>query len=180
MEVNQAGKGTMPGSGKGPSVSTTQGSTSRDLARYGTLPARGLFDHAISLRRYINFIMREAVLPSLPPPSPHDRHVREAKKQLERKGPRRWRRWVRLRGLHHAHGGGWADPPPDDEEQAYRHDQVWHLVRLRGRVVHPFSRSIGGVIGTGLFLGTATSLQSGGPIGLLLGYLVVGSVCYSV
>ncbi|KAI0824226.1 amino acid permease [Trametes gibbosa] len=40
--------------------------------------------------------------------------------------------------------------------------------------------SIGGVIGTGLFLGTATSLQSGGPIGLLLGYAVVGTVCYSV
>ncbi|OCH89957.1 amino acid permease [Obba rivulosa] len=40
--------------------------------------------------------------------------------------------------------------------------------------------SIGGVIGTGLFLGTATSLQNGGPIGLLLGYAVVGSVCYAV
>ncbi|CEL56780.1 Dicarboxylic amino acid permease OS=Saccharomyces cerevisiae (strain ATCC 204508 / S288c) GN=DIP5 PE=1 SV=1 [Rhizoctonia solani AG-1 IB] len=40
--------------------------------------------------------------------------------------------------------------------------------------------SIGGVIGTGLFLGTAGSLASGGPIGLLLGYIVVGSICYSV
>ncbi|KAI0307842.1 amino acid permease [Multifurca ochricompacta] len=40
--------------------------------------------------------------------------------------------------------------------------------------------SIGGVIGTGLFLGTANSLQAGGPVGLLLGYLVVGSICYSV
>ncbi|KDN39184.1 hypothetical protein RSAG8_08955, partial [Rhizoctonia solani AG-8 WAC10335] len=40
--------------------------------------------------------------------------------------------------------------------------------------------SIGGVIGTGLFLGTANSLRTGGPIGLLLGYIVVGSVCYSV
>ncbi|KAJ7507445.1 amino acid permease [Mycena galericulata] len=38
--------------------------------------------------------------------------------------------------------------------------------------------SIGGVIGTGLFLGTA--LQNGGPIGLLLGYLAVGSITYSV
>ena len=37
-----------------------------------------------------------------------------------------------------------------------------------------------GVIGTGLFLGTATSLAAGGPIGLLLGYMTVGSVCYSV
>ncbi|KAG9106465.1 hypothetical protein FRC07_008817 [Ceratobasidium sp. 392] len=40
--------------------------------------------------------------------------------------------------------------------------------------------SIGGVIGTGLFLGTATSLRHGGPIGLLLGYAAVGSICYSV
>ncbi|KAJ7774202.1 amino acid permease [Mycena maculata] len=40
--------------------------------------------------------------------------------------------------------------------------------------------SIGGVIGTGLFLGTATSLKNGGPIGLLLGYLAVGSITYSV
>ncbi|KIJ55957.1 hypothetical protein M422DRAFT_198811 [Sphaerobolus stellatus SS14] len=40
--------------------------------------------------------------------------------------------------------------------------------------------SIGGVIGTGLFLGTATSLASGGPGGLLLGYTVVSSVCVGV
>jgi len=40
--------------------------------------------------------------------------------------------------------------------------------------------SIGGVIGTGLFLGTATALQEGGPIGLLLGYIAMGTICYSV
>ncbi|KAF8464510.1 amino acid permease-domain-containing protein [Gautieria morchelliformis] len=40
--------------------------------------------------------------------------------------------------------------------------------------------SIGGVIGTGLFLGTASSLASGGPGGLLLGYLIVSSVCVGV
>ncbi|KZT66151.1 hypothetical protein DAEQUDRAFT_482566 [Daedalea quercina L-15889] len=40
--------------------------------------------------------------------------------------------------------------------------------------------SIGGVIGTGLFLGTANSLKSGGPVGLLLGYTMVGTICYSV
>lgn len=40
--------------------------------------------------------------------------------------------------------------------------------------------SIGGVIGTGLFLGTAGSLASGGPLGLLLGYLIVSSACISV
>jgi amino acid transporter len=46
--------------------------------------------------------------------------------------------------------------------------------------MHTFIYSIGGVIGTGLFLGTANSLQVGGPIGLLLAYLAVGTICYSV
>ncbi|KNZ73488.1 Lysine-specific permease [Termitomyces sp. J132] len=48
--------------------------------------------------------------------------------------------------------------------------------------------SIGGVIGTGLFLGTATGLKNGGPLGMIritpyrlwLGYIVMGSICYSV
>ena len=37
-----------------------------------------------------------------------------------------------------------------------------------------------GVIGTGLFLSTATGLANGGPLGLLLSYCVVGSICYSI
>lgn len=40
--------------------------------------------------------------------------------------------------------------------------------------------SIGGVIGTGLFLGTANALRNGGPVGLILGYAAVGTICYSV
>jgi amino acid transporter len=40
--------------------------------------------------------------------------------------------------------------------------------------------SIGGVIGTGLFLGTATALMEGGPVGLLLGYTFMGTMCYCV
>lgn len=39
--------------------------------------------------------------------------------------------------------------------------------------------SIGSVIGTGLFLGSASSLMNGGPVGLLLGYLFVGSICFA-
>ena len=38
------------------------------------------------------------------------------------------------------------------------------------------SKSPLGVIGTGLFLGTAGSLRSGGPIGLLLGYIVLSGI----
>ncbi|KAH7924877.1 hypothetical protein BV22DRAFT_1119908 [Leucogyrophana mollusca] len=38
--------------------------------------------------------------------------------------------------------------------------------------------SIGGVIGTGLFLGTANALRHGGPVGLLLGYGIMGSIIF--
>lgn len=40
--------------------------------------------------------------------------------------------------------------------------------------------AIGGVIGTGLFLGTASNLQNGGPAGLLIGYLIMASLLFSV
>lgn len=70
-----------------------------------------------------------------------------------------------------------------------------HLVRqLKNR--HIAMISIGGVIGTGryspsyschlitpargLFLGTGGSLANGGPVGLLLGYMTMGTICYSV
>ncbi|KAH7920395.1 hypothetical protein BV22DRAFT_1050370 [Leucogyrophana mollusca] len=39
---------------------------------------------------------------------------------------------------------------------------------------------IGGVIGTGLFLGSATALKAGGPLGILLGYSFIGSICFCV
>ncbi|KAG0146664.1 hypothetical protein CROQUDRAFT_44027 [Cronartium quercuum f. sp. fusiforme G11] len=38
--------------------------------------------------------------------------------------------------------------------------------------------AIGGTIGTGLFLGIGNALEKGGPLGLLLGYIVVGTVIY--
>jgi len=40
--------------------------------------------------------------------------------------------------------------------------------------------SIGGVIGTGLFVGTANSLANGGPVGLLLGYVTMGTIVMAV
>ncbi|KAF4633767.1 hypothetical protein G7Y89_g4355 [Cudoniella acicularis] len=40
--------------------------------------------------------------------------------------------------------------------------------------------AIGGVIGTGLFLGTAGDLENGGPAGLLIGYCIMASLLYSV
>ncbi|KIP02974.1 hypothetical protein PHLGIDRAFT_130425 [Phlebiopsis gigantea 11061_1 CR5-6] len=38
--------------------------------------------------------------------------------------------------------------------------------------------SIGGVIGTGLFLGSGAALHNGGPVGALLGYMIIGTVVY--
>ncbi|KAI0747493.1 amino acid transporter [Fomes fomentarius] len=38
--------------------------------------------------------------------------------------------------------------------------------------------SIGGVIGTGLFVGSADALRYGGPVGAFLGYSIVGTVVY--
>ncbi|KAI4735791.1 dicarboxylic amino acid permease [Aureobasidium sp. EXF-12298] len=40
--------------------------------------------------------------------------------------------------------------------------------------------AIGGVIGTGLFLGTGSDLAHGGPAGLLIGYCVMASLLFSV
>ncbi|ORY58729.1 amino acid permease/ SLC12A domain-containing protein [Pseudomassariella vexata] len=40
--------------------------------------------------------------------------------------------------------------------------------------------AIGGTIGTGLFIGTGSALASGGPVGLLIAFLFVGSIVYSV
>ncbi|GBE80532.1 amino acid permease [Sparassis latifolia] len=65
----------------------------------------------------------------------------------------------------------------DSEAHAYAVPQEPGLHRaMKNR--HIAMISIGGVIGTGLFLGTAGSLSNGGPVGLLLGYLIIGSLCY--
>ncbi|KAI9567928.1 amino acid permease [Boletus coccyginus] len=49
--------------------------------------------------------------------------------------------------------------------------------KLKNR--HVAMISIGGVIGTGLFLGTASSLMNGGPLGILLGYAFIGTICFA-
>ncbi|KAF7301538.1 Amino acid permease [Mycena indigotica] len=60
-----------------------------------------------------------------------------------------------------------------------------HKLKRQLKNRHIAMISIGGVIGTGLFLGSANALRHGGPVGLvhsprLLGYLAVGSITYSV
>jgi L-asparagine transporter-like permease len=39
--------------------------------------------------------------------------------------------------------------------------------------------SIGGVIGTCLFFGAAASLGDAGPLGILLAYLFIGTICFA-
>jgi len=58
---------------------------------------------------------------------------------------------------------------PDNELGSFRSDHIGEgkLVRqLKSR--HVAMMSIGGAIGTGLFLTTATSLSEGGPIGTVI------------
>ncbi|KAI8065915.1 amino acid permease, partial [Gongronella butleri] len=59
---------------------------------------------------------------------------------------------------------------PNDPNSLHRQLKNRHIAMI----------SIGGVIGTGLFLNTATSLSNGGPAGLLLGYCVMGTIVFSV
>ncbi|KAF9788247.1 amino acid transporter [Thelephora terrestris] len=70
-----------------------------------------------------------------------------------------------------------ANTDPNVEKELVSPDSELHR-GLKNR--HAQMISIGGVIGTGLFLGTAKSLAAGGPLGLLLGYLIVSSACVSV
>ncbi|BGO93492.1 hypothetical protein NBRC10512v2_005801 [Rhodotorula toruloides] len=53
-------------------------------------------------------------------------------------------------------------------------------LRRQLRARHIALISIGGVIGTGLFLGTAQSLAIGGPLSLLLSYIVMGVLVWAM
>lgn len=48
--------------------------------------------------------------------------------------------------------------------------------RLSGRQVQMIA--IGGTIGTGLFLGTGSSLATGGPASMLISYAIVGVIVF--
>ncbi|EMD33744.1 hypothetical protein CERSUDRAFT_117834 [Gelatoporia subvermispora B] len=68
----------------------------------------------------------------------------------------------------------------EDSEGALPGEPAQHGLQRQMKNRHIAMISIGGVIGTGIFLGTATSLRNGGPVGLLLGYFVVCSICYCI
>ncbi|UZJ50729.1 hypothetical protein CBS101457_000049 [Exobasidium rhododendri] len=66
---------------------------------------------------------------------------------------------------------------PETNDLGQKQGEMLHAV-MKPR--HVAMISIGGVIGTGLFLGTAGSLHNGGPVGLWLGYIIMGSVCFAM
>lgn len=74
---------------------------------------------------------------------------------------------------------GSVDEIPAGEVNAFgqkQGEQLTHQLKPR----HLAMISIGGVIGTGLFVGTGGALAHAGPVGLWLGYMLMGSVCYSM
>ena len=50
--------------------------------------------------------------------------------------------------------------------------------QLRSR--HASMLALGGAIGTGLIIGSGPGLAASGPVGLLLSYIYVGSLCYAM
>ncbi|OCH87655.1 amino acid permease [Obba rivulosa] len=73
-----------------------------------------------------------------------------------------------------------ADADYEESEGTASVEPVQYGLQRQMKNRHIAMISIGGVIGTGLFLGTASALRNGGPVGLLLGYCTVGSLCYCV
>lgn len=40
--------------------------------------------------------------------------------------------------------------------------------------------AIGGAVGSGLIIGSGSALSKAGPVGLLIGYSLVGLICFTV
>lgn len=69
------------------------------------------------------------------------------------------------------------EPLHQDEEV---HHQGEGKVKRNLKQRHISMIAIGGTIGTGLFLGSGEALSNGGPVGLILGYAIMGVVVYSM
>ncbi|PLW16975.1 hypothetical protein PCASD_10902 [Puccinia coronata f. sp. avenae] len=74
-----------------------------------------------------------------------------------------------------------AEVQPCDLEDLDRQDVAGGAALCRSmKTRHIQMISIGGMIGTGLFLGTGESLANGGPLGLMMGFLIMGTVVWNV
>lgn len=71
------------------------------------------------------------------------------------------------------------DDSPDPEKQSVEDASTHELKRgMSGR--HLQFIAIGGAVGTGLIIGSGTSLSTAGPVGCLISYLFMGTILYSV
>ncbi|KAG9314529.1 amino acid permease [Chiua virens] len=78
------------------------------------------------------------------------------------------------------HTQGFKGSEPSFKDEEFTTSDQPHRLRRQLKNRHVAMISIGGVIGTGLFVGTATSLSNGGPVGLWLGYIVMGTIVLAV
>ncbi|KAI9567929.1 amino acid permease [Boletus coccyginus] len=65
------------------------------------------------------------------------------------------------------------------ERQSVEGFEVHTALKRKLKNRHVTMISIGGLMGTGLFFGTETSLKSGGPLGILMGYVFMGTICFA-
>ncbi|PYH68014.1 arginine permease [Aspergillus vadensis CBS 113365] len=75
---------------------------------------------------------------------------------------------------------GPALPKVGDRTPRIVHDEEAQNLRKGLQERHTQMIAIAGAIGTGLFLGLGSSIQTGGPLGALLGYLLIGLVVCAV
>ncbi|PYI03538.1 putative arginine permease [Aspergillus sclerotiicarbonarius CBS 121057] len=74
----------------------------------------------------------------------------------------------------------YADEVPVDTGTVECRDDLQVGLQRKLKPRHIQMIALGGVIGTGLFLGTASDLENGGPAGLLIAYCLMASLLYAV
>ena len=80
---------------------------------------------------------------------------------------------------HHAVGIANSDDEPTHYTGVVDEKEYGHIRRgLKAR--HVQFIAIGGIIGTGLFVGTGVALTRAGPLSIFLAYSIVGTVIYSL
>ncbi|KAL8276934.1 hypothetical protein RQP46_010662 [Phenoliferia psychrophenolica] len=86
------------------------------------------------------------------------------KPSFEEKGDLETSRGVDVRSVHSDSGNGGV------EEGLHRNLEARQITMI----------ALGGAIGTGLIIGSGSALARAGPVGMLIGYVIMGAVCYSV
>jgi yeast amino acid transporter len=67
-----------------------------------------------------------------------------------------------------------------DDEESLTHMATTDKLSRQLKKRHMQMIATGGTIGTGLFIGSGSALATGGPLGLLLGFVVVASMVFCV